>query len=227
MSTRTKKLNLINNTGSDPFLLSDFANNWAAIDASPGVYVCTSKTRPTWGTNQAGRTIVETDTFRQLIWNGGNWQEPLVAPGVWQFETAPSLNIGGNGVNTSWTLGSVSVKRACQLITWTSVVASRGLDNTQAANINLAGRIDGTNSNMSGAYTGMLQWSTQQYFSNSWTDYKSATMFGYRRVTPGTHTIGVAATTGTSTRSGDTKIMLRALSVVVMATTPSGGLSLQ
>ena len=82
MSTRTTKMNLVSNSGSDSFLLQDFATNWNTLDSAPGIYICTSQTRPTWGSNQAGRAIVETDTFRNLIWNGGNWQEPLVAPGV-------------------------------------------------------------------------------------------------------------------------------------------------
>lgn len=223
MSTRTTKLNLVNNTGSDPFSLDDFSTNWNILDSEPGVYVCTSTTRPTWGPNQAGRTIVETDTFRLLVWNGGNWQEPLTAPGVWMFESAPQLALAAN-VSTSWTLGSISVKRPCQIVTITSVVASKLA--AQSVSLASSGRIDGTGSNISGAGTGGIQWPSATVVSNSWSDLRSATFFGYRRVNPGTHTLGVASSVSTSTGSGTTGLTVRALSILAIVTAPSGGMSL-
>jgi hypothetical protein len=72
VSTRSDILQLILNAsdGSDPFLLSDFLTNWGILDSSPGVFICTSSTHPSWGTDQAGRLVFETDTLDFLGWNG-------------------------------------------------------------------------------------------------------------------------------------------------------------
>jgi hypothetical protein len=61
---------------TDPFLLSDFALNWGILDASPGTYVCTSGSRPLWGSAQAGRQIFMTDYRQTSWWNGSTWLDP-------------------------------------------------------------------------------------------------------------------------------------------------------
>ena len=70
MSTTTDKLGLKKPAGTDPFLLTDFNSNTDLIDRAPGVYYCTSTTRPTWSSPQAGRMILETDTKKMFIWPG-------------------------------------------------------------------------------------------------------------------------------------------------------------
>lgn len=70
MSTTTDKLGLKKPAGTDPFLLTDFNSNTDLIDRAPGVYYCTSSTRPSWSSPQAGRMIVETDTKKMFIWPG-------------------------------------------------------------------------------------------------------------------------------------------------------------
>lgn len=70
MATTTDKLGLKKPAGTDPFLLTDFNSNTDLIDRAPGVYYCTSSTRPSWSSPQAGRMIVETDTKKMFIWPG-------------------------------------------------------------------------------------------------------------------------------------------------------------
>ena len=70
MATYTDKLGLIKPAGTDPFLLTDFNSNTDLIDRAPGVHYCTSSTRPSWGVDEAGRMIVETDTKKMFIWPG-------------------------------------------------------------------------------------------------------------------------------------------------------------
>lgn len=55
---------------TDPFSTLDLANNWNKIDKSPGPFICTSATRPAWGSQNAGRQIAETDTGLTWKWNG-------------------------------------------------------------------------------------------------------------------------------------------------------------
>jgi hypothetical protein len=55
---------------ADTFSTAQYNANWNALDASPGILVCTSTTRPTWGANQTGMRISETDTGLLWTWNG-------------------------------------------------------------------------------------------------------------------------------------------------------------
>ena len=71
MATYTDKLSLKKPAGTDPFLLTDFNSNWDELDKSPGVWVCTSSSRPAgWGVDEAGRMILETNTKKMFIWPG-------------------------------------------------------------------------------------------------------------------------------------------------------------
>lgn len=63
MSSQSPHLGLKVPDGSDPFLRQDFVDNYGILDGAPGVFLCTSTTHPTtWGDNQVGRLICETDT---------------------------------------------------------------------------------------------------------------------------------------------------------------------
>jgi hypothetical protein len=92
MATYSTFLSLKLNDGSDSFLLSDFISNWEILDGSPGVFVCTSLTRPSWGSAQAGRTIFMTDYKQVSYWNGSSWQDPR--------DSAP-IFAGGSFLNAS------------------------------------------------------------------------------------------------------------------------------
>jgi len=77
VSSTTAHLGLITWVESDPFKLADFVSNLSILDASPGMLIATSTTRPgmaggppAWGAAQNGRALFETDTQLRWIWNG-------------------------------------------------------------------------------------------------------------------------------------------------------------
>ncbi len=70
MPTPTSRLGLLKPSTADPFSTSDIAANWQKIDDNPGVFLCTSSTRPSWGAAHKGREILETDTLLKWIWTG-------------------------------------------------------------------------------------------------------------------------------------------------------------
>lgn len=70
MPSISKRLGLVKPARTDPFVTSDIANNWQKIDDAPGAHICTSATRPSWGSGQAGRLIMETDSGLVWRWTG-------------------------------------------------------------------------------------------------------------------------------------------------------------
>ena len=71
MTTQTNILGLKRHTLSDDFQIQDYTDNWLVLDASPGIFICTSGTRPaTWGSAQEGRLIFEKDTTLLWRWSG-------------------------------------------------------------------------------------------------------------------------------------------------------------
>ena len=74
MTTPSRYLGLAVPTRDDQFSTADLAANWGKIDEAPGTLVCTSSTRPTWGSSQAGRRIYETDSDLEWIWDGTAFQ---------------------------------------------------------------------------------------------------------------------------------------------------------
>jgi hypothetical protein len=74
VATPTKNLKLMSPTTSSQFSTADIAGNWGKIDAAPGVFICTSTSRPTLVANQAGRKIYETDTDLDWTWTGTLWR---------------------------------------------------------------------------------------------------------------------------------------------------------
>jgi hypothetical protein len=75
VATYSTVLGLKVNQLSDPFELSDFVGNWDILDASPGIFICTSVSRPSWGTAQAGRLIFMTDLKQTSYWTGTGWAD--------------------------------------------------------------------------------------------------------------------------------------------------------
>jgi hypothetical protein len=81
MPTPTARLGLLKPSTSDPFVTADLASNLQKVDDTPGYRVCTSATRPSWTSAQAGMLIVETDTGLIWRWTGSGF-----------------VRIGGNGI---------------------------------------------------------------------------------------------------------------------------------
>lgn len=81
MPTPSPKLGLALPSQPDDFSTADVRANWEKIDAAPGTFICTSTTRPTWGVNQAGRHIYETNTGVTRAWTGSTWRVEGYEPG--------------------------------------------------------------------------------------------------------------------------------------------------
>ena len=111
MSGTTTRLGLKTPADPDPFLTIDFVNNLQTIESYPGVFVCTSTTKPSWAAAQAGQLIYCTDTRNLLAWSGSAWFDPLVAPSAWNLSAGISSSIS-SGASGSWSLGSFSSTRA-------------------------------------------------------------------------------------------------------------------
>lgn len=95
--TPTPHLGLNNWNGTDPFLRTEFNANFAAIDAAPGAFLCTSTTRPGSG-NYDGRLILETDTNLLYIYDSGtsSWKSPLSTLRTLQYVDNTTRNIAAN-----------------------------------------------------------------------------------------------------------------------------------
>lgn len=74
MAAFTKRLLLKYFTTADKYDIADYTANMQAIDAAPGTFICTSITRPEWGSDQAGMAIYETDSKRRWIWDGTQFE---------------------------------------------------------------------------------------------------------------------------------------------------------
>lgn len=74
MPSQTSRLQLLRHAIADRFRVSDYTFNWNKIDQFPGVFICTSATRPnSWSNAQEGMSIFETDTGLVWHWNGSSF----------------------------------------------------------------------------------------------------------------------------------------------------------
>lgn len=78
--TPTSKLGLPQWNGTDLFSRVEFNSLMTQLDSTPGVYVCSSTTRPTLTAGQAGRLIYQTDTNSLYEWTGSAWRAVLATP---------------------------------------------------------------------------------------------------------------------------------------------------
>lgn len=214
MTTSTPKLNLTSWVDADPFTRTDFNNNNNVLDASPGITTATSSSRPTLTSAQSGRSIYETDTRRLLMWSGSAYVEPAAAPGAWVYSTAPVQNLTG-GASASWTLASITVQRACQLLVISSF---RAHTNQGSQWILFTATVDGKSLPTSNL-AGYIQWPT---FTSSPTAPLHCTVHGIVNVTPGTHTIGAGATVSNSSNV-TSPITVDNITQTVLVTSPNGG----
>lgn len=75
MSVLSTRLALKRPVGADPFLVQDYYDNLTLLDGYPGIYICTSGSRPAgWGAAHSGMHIWETDTELLWRWNGTAWR---------------------------------------------------------------------------------------------------------------------------------------------------------
>ena len=71
MASFSPRLNLKRPVIGDPHVTQDHYDNLTLLDGFPGLYICTSGTRPAgWGAAHSGMRIWETDTSLEWYWNG-------------------------------------------------------------------------------------------------------------------------------------------------------------
>jgi hypothetical protein len=115
VATYTARLGLKRNDGSDPFKRQDFVDNYNRLDAAPGVHVCTSSTRPSWTSSQAGRLIWETDTNSLFHWNGTAFVSQLTTPLSWAGGVGAGATLSPNAT-ANYNFANINAPRATSLI---------------------------------------------------------------------------------------------------------------
>lgn len=115
MSSTTPRVGIKTWDGSDPFLRSDFSDNFRKIDNFLTAYICTSTTRPSWGASQAGMKILETDTRRELMWSGTAWRELLQSAPMYQGWARPFATLYSGSV-ANYTCGTITVHRPTDVL---------------------------------------------------------------------------------------------------------------
>jgi len=189
MSTTSQRMGLKIPDGSDPFLRTDFVQNYNTLDKYVGNWICTSTTRPTWGSAQSGMCITETDTRRTMLWTGTTWREMLYGPAVWWGSQRPQVLLNQSTMAT-YTIGTFTVNRPGALfamITTEIALPCRG-----RAGTNVRAMIDGADANLDtgfGEYCESNFPDTSTFGSNRW--YLTVPSIGVRNISAGTHSVGI------------------------------------
>jgi hypothetical protein len=200
MSTTSQRIGLKIPDGSDPFLRTDFVENYTTLDQYPGTWICTSATRPAWGAEQAGMRIIETDTRREMMWSGTAFRELLTSPQVWTGSLRPLASIGYQ-TTANFTIGTFTTTRPGTLVVLLSTQYSLPNRGSQAAATfplidNAVSSFD--TSNVENVGTSFPDTST--FGSGHWT--VTVPTLGSRVLSPGTHSVGVRVSGATT--SGNT-----------------------
>lgn len=218
MSTNSQHLGLKIPDGSDPFLRTDFVQNYNTLDKFPGVWICTSTTRPSWGAAQAGMCIMETDTRRQMLWTGTTWREMLYGPAVWYGSTRPGITIGANSTVT-YVVGTFTVNRPGSL--FGIATTEHSLPNRAYVGATTRLQIDGADANFdgpnaNGEYVQTDFPNTSTFGAGHWS--VTIPSIGVRNISAGTHSIGIRVTTLQNASGLDRLISVRAMAMFVNAT---------
>jgi len=115
MSTLSPILGLKRPDDTDPFLTSDFVSNYNILDGSPGVFICTSSTRPAWGSAQAGRVVFLTDYKSFQYWDGSAWQNERAATGLYAGGATFNATLS-KGSTTTYNIITLTTPRPVSLV---------------------------------------------------------------------------------------------------------------
>jgi hypothetical protein len=185
LATYSQYLGLKLNASTDPFQLSDFIANWGILDASPGIFVCTSASRPSWSSGQAGRLIFMTD-IKQLSWfDGTNWNDLRDSSPVFGAGSVVSTSISANASPTFGVCTFVTPRPCALTIIMTGTYWAPS--NVQQR-LNQVPLLDGVQQ----PYGGFTGDATTLFGSSSHEDYRTVTSLAIvPTVSAGTHTIGI------------------------------------
>lgn len=218
MSTLSQHMGLKIPDGSDPFLRTDFVQNYNTQDKYPGVWICTSTTRPTWGSGQAGMLIMETDTRRTMMWSGTTWREMLTGPAVWYGSMRPQVMVGA-GTMVTYVVGTFTVNRPGSLLGITTTEHALPCRGYTGATTRVM--IDGADANFDGPnqhgeYVQTAFPNTSTFGTDRW--YQTVCSIGVRNVSAGTHSVGIRVTTQSGADSQLKLTSVRAMAMFVNAT---------
>lgn len=205
MSTLTPRLSLKRPDDTDPFLTQDFVDNYNKLDAAPGTYICTSSTRPSWGSAQAGRTIFLTDYKCFQYWDGSAWQNERAATGLFAGGAIFDATLSKNAV-VVYNLLNFTTPRPCSLLVSMNMTLSCDGRNTQT----IFGRIvfDGGDI-LLGGYSDAMRF-TGNSGDTSADAQMTLPMLAVVNVSAGSHTLGGKITVGAYNSS----VVLRGMKTV-------------
>lgn len=188
----TDRLALRKPAGSDPFLRADFLYNYDRLDDYPGYFPCTAGTHPTWGADQAGLMILETDTGKILRWTGS----AFVTPNVFTKGVAFRVAAGGITVaaNTAFTqaMGNFNPGRVCNVMIFATCDVGRNTNAALAAAMDQSIFVDGVVLSSQGH--GYSFWPAG---AGSITDVRSVPMIGYlASVSAASHSLSIRSACG-------------------------------
>jgi len=187
VATFSTVLGLKLNAESDPFALADFIQNWGILDASPGIFICTSTSRPSWSTAQAGRLIFMTDQKCLSFWNGSSWNDLR--------DSAPVF-AGGAFINSHVNPGSTAAFNVLTLTTPRTSALAIILTGayTCANNVTQAGSqwimFDGVQQQM-GGFQETMRFPGTPGDSGSSLGIEAVSLAVIPSIAPGQHTIGL------------------------------------
>lgn len=186
MATTSTVLGLKINAPSDPFQLSDFTNNWGILDASPGIFICTSTSRPSWGSGQAGRLIFMTDIKQLSYFDGAAWNDLRDSAPVFFAGIAPGTAMAA-GQTYSFNVCSLTTPRPSalwMLLTFHASVAPSPYNGGAIQGMSLIPTLDGTQyPGVANDHHTMIAWDTM-----------SLSMAVVPSVAAGAHIIGASIT---------------------------------
>jgi hypothetical protein len=184
LATYSSYLGLKLNAPTDPFQLSDFVANWGILDASPGVFICTSASRPAWVATQAGRMIFMTD-LKQLSWfDGAAWNDLRDSAPVFMAGSNIEVSISA-GASPTYPVCSFVTPRPCALAIWVTGTYTVNPNQQQELIQNIT--LDGVNVSQGGYNDRTLMAGTTS--QNDYRTVPSITVVA--SVTSGSHIIGI------------------------------------
>lgn len=197
MSTNSQHLGIKIPDGSDPFLRTDFVQNWNILDSYPGTWICTSTTRPTWGTSQAGMVILETDTRRHILWNGTAWKEMLTSPAMWYGSLRPYATIN-RATTVTYTVGTFTTHRPGSVMVMAGVEA--GMPQQTLFECNFRVMIDGAEANIDPGYGEYMGTNMSGTWGGELWSVTNVSM-GVRNIASGSHSMGLRVITSSASSS--------------------------
>lgn len=194
MATFSTYLGLKLNGASDPFLLSDFIANWTILDGAPGVFICTSSSRPAWTAAQGGRLIFMTDYECLSFWNGTAWLDCRDAVPMFASGTYLNANVAHN-TTASYTVVNLTCPRTCSLaiaITGTYLCAANSSQDVWQRVL-----VDGVGStaNQLGGYREQLRFTATAGLAGN-AGMCATSLQVVTGITAGAHTIGLGVNAG-------------------------------